>query len=394
VYKPTICVPHQLNSSEVQQSVKEKEMEIRGKRKAEMKQKERQSELDRGRRFRVIVVVKPAESLPAKLHIDKDGRAVIYANRKYGVDWAFDAGFKIHDVHSYLVGHTPHQRLTNGRIPIFLAYGPTGTGKTRLMTRGDGDEVSLITSVLSHYREKLHAGIGANTWHLTIEALEIYNNCSSHFFDRNSKQFGPTAKVSLDGTVRDPRPRLIGTNAELNSTMNMINTNRATAKTKFNSSGSSRSHLVLACKMQCGENIGRLVFVDLAGTEAANLAPEDFNATTSSSRVRTQSEREKQRYVANIERLKKESKEINLDLEELRTKVFNLSTNACYASSRMLSRVLKPYLECADVTFLGTVAADGESGQIKSTLDLVRTACEVRRTGHGRNKHVSEAERS
>jgi hypothetical protein len=106
------------------------------------------------------------------------------------------------------------------------------------MTRGDGDEVSLITNILSHDREKLRPGIGSGTWHLAIEALEMYNNSASHFFDRKSEKLGPTAKVLRDGTVRNPRPHLIGTNAELDSTRDMVNTNRATAKTNFNSSGS------------------------------------------------------------------------------------------------------------------------------------------------------------
>jgi hypothetical protein len=94
-----------------------------------------------------------------------------------------------------------------------------------------------------------------------------------------------------------------------------------------------------------------------------------------------------------MERLKKESKVINLNLKELRTKVLDLSTKSCYVSNRMLSRVLKPYLEYADVTFLGTVATDWESGQIKSTMDLIQTVCKVKTTGHGRIKYVSEAVR-
>jgi len=335
---------------------------------AQRKRKGRADELARGNCFRVIVVVKPAkDGSPMTLSIHDQAVTVtrLHHPLTLTVDHVFDVGVNLSRVHDYLVQSTSVQNLIHGRTAMVLAYGRTGTGKTRLISQGDGDQVCLVHSMLAGYKSQLISICEADTCEVEVQATEVYANHATHVFGPDKPHPDSKATVSIDGTIRNPQPRNISTDAQLSQAIKDLNDKRATRAMIQNPTGSSRSHLILACTLKCGLNTARLVFVDLAGTESdASPACTSMTPKKSSAHKCTPED---------------ESKHISSDLEELRRNVVNLSQGAVYSAKRTLSKVLRPYMKCADVTYIGTVAADGDPKETKSTLEHLAVANEVRR---------------
>jgi hypothetical protein len=222
---------------------------------------------------------------------------------------------------------------------------------------------------------------------MTLGVVEIYNDIATDFLRRTkAKTFGEKVKVSKRGVCAiDVQNENVSIEADLHKTVRRICALRSTEPTKYNPSGSSRSHLVMTFTITCQKKEARLVFVDLAGCEksAALAAPLLSNCSDGRTNSRMTGDRPDIRTVEETaKKLVKERNDINSDLQELRRKVRDLSRGDVHGPSRTLSKVLQPSLTCADVNYIGLVTEDADSGDIKRTLEHLCDVFDVKRTDH------------
>jgi hypothetical protein len=123
----------------------------------------RNKELECGRGFRTMLAVRPCKpgSNPT---LTVDGYDAYIGDNKSTFDHIFTAGFKISDVHDYFTTCVPIQRLKTGQSLVLLAYGYSGAGKTRLITRGDKvtGESALMCSLPLFYQQQMGSECGSD----------------------------------------------------------------------------------------------------------------------------------------------------------------------------------------------------------------------------------------
>ncbi|KAF2123589.1 P-loop containing nucleoside triphosphate hydrolase protein [Dothidotthia symphoricarpi CBS 119687] len=322
----------------------------------------REEQLARGSCVRAVVVFKPSSpNANPTLHIE-DNNTIALGSESYTFDRIFNPGFKINDISQYLE-HT---------------CGPSGTGKTRLMIRGEDEGVatSLVCNMVNRYTSNAsikYQGTWSAKGSVTLKVIEVYNNRLSDFLVQTipgSKDSNSGVKILGSSFYKDEAgshpitERNVKQPQDLQSTLTEINKFRASKPTRQNPTGSSRSHLLLIFTLNLEHRSSGLVFVDLAGTEAVDAAPSDGKGQSSGQESK---------------KINQEGSHIRDDLYQLRAVIRTLNKKAPYNDgNRKLLAALKPYLQSTHVTYVVTAALDGQVKPLQETLKHAVEAMRVK----------------
>lgn len=348
----------------------------------------RQAELAQGNGTRVIVCVRPGQGKPTlKISEDKNHVTITVLGshpRDYTVDklFASDQGipWQIEHVSRYIDSKSPTlDQLLSGRVLTVLVYGRSGTGKSRLLLQGRnkedlgdgashevgeklehsakcGPEDSLIHRTLTTYLDAANERFSGTS--MTLVPIEICDGKARTILgtrERISVLSGGRPVIRQNGaSTRDVEDFPVNDTAALANILKRLQSSRTTAATKLNKDGSSRSHLVLKFEIQVPVRAqrARIVFVDLAGNESIGDLSND---TVQQGKA----------IVSDLHALR-------MDIQEAKTK------GRLPVPHRELSKILNPFLVCADIMYIGTIAEDEESRTMKGTLDHVETAMSMR----------------
>jgi kinesin family protein C1 len=169
----------------------------------------------------------------------------------------------------------------DGNQVCVMAYGQTGSGKSFTM-EGSEEHPGLIPRTAVQIFREISSSRAHDGWRFRVKvsAIEVYNNkirevlvpegmtpVERHIFTDNSK----TGSI----VIKDLTRLEISNPEEILSCFERAMENRCTRATKMNSK-SSRSHFAFQIDL-CGEREhektrGKLVFMDLAGSEALGVA--------------------------------------------------------------------------------------------------------------------------
>lgn len=179
--------------------------------------------------------------------------------------------------------------LFSGHLVAIATDGPSGSGKTYTLFKGKDALISTtIHNILQHPENNGKA--------VQVRAVEIYKNAAVDMLGR-----GHASKSErLEGTPKTSRRKVIlwrdcethdfassSTLEQIRHKILSINDRRINKDTVMNTSrsplrgGSSRGHLVLIINRAGSVNVddvGRLVFIDLAGTEERGMNDGDIDA--------------------------------------------------------------------------------------------------------------------
>jgi kinesin family protein C2/C3 len=147
--------------------------------------------------------------------------------------------------------------VMDGKRVTILAYGQTSSGKTHTM-EGSPQQPGLVPNLLDElFRIKEER---ENSWkvkyQIKVSATEIYN-------DKEVNLLGSDAGMV---SCKDRN--------HVASVLERCKRNRSVRSNKANER-SSRSHLIVSIHVICGENEGRLVMVDLAGSESMDCSYDE-----------------------------------------------------------------------------------------------------------------------
>eukprot|EP01067_Filipodium_phascolosomae_P000258 Filipodium_phascolosomae@DN1213_c0_g1_i1.p1 len=221
----------------------------------------------------------------------QDSGADVSSVQRYKFDYCFPATAGQAEVYDEVKGLI--QSVLDGYNVSIFAYGQTGSGKTYTIHGGSGgDDLSdgiaprAIRDLFSYlsYFESSKQG----TCQVSASFCELYNDnlidvlkpSSSKSKSLEISRRGPSGMVTVEGLSS----RTVKTVDGMMKLLALVRKRRRTCATAFHNA-SSRSHLIASLLVQIQDNsggngtIGKLSFIDLAGSERASAAapPERFS---------------------------------------------------------------------------------------------------------------------